>query len=86
MLVSNGQADVFLTYCTNALQAKAEVAALQIVAIPEPLAVGADYGLTVIAAARPEAERFARFVRSDAAQAILVRHGFAAATQTKDSR
>ena len=85
-LVSTGQADIFLTYCTNALQAKGEVSALQIVAIPEPLAVGADYGLTVVAGARPEAETFAQFVLSGPGQAILVRHGFAAATQAKDSR
>jgi molybdate transport system substrate-binding protein len=78
-LVSSGQADIFLTYCTNALQAKGEVPALQIVAIPAPLAVGADYGLTVIAGARAEAERLARFVLSPPGQAILVRHGFAAA-------
>ncbi len=86
MLVSNGQADLFLTYCTSALQAQAEAPALQIIAIPEALAVGADYGLTVIAGARPEAERFAQFVLAAPGQAILVRHGFAAATQAKDSR
>ncbi len=85
-LVSTGEADVFLTYCTNALQAKGEVPALQIVAIPEDLAVGADYGLTVIAGARPEAEAFAQFVLSGPGQAILVRHGFTAAIQPKDSR
>ena len=82
-LVSSGQADLFLTYCTNALQAKSEVAALQIVAIPEPLAVGADYGLTVIGGARPDAERFAQFVLSAPGQAILVRHGFAGATEAR---
>ena len=53
---------------------------------PRELAVGADYGLTVIAGARPDADRFAQFVLSGAGQAILVRHGFAAATQAKDSR
>jgi len=86
LLVSDGRADLFLTYCTNALQAKAEAPALQIVSVPEELAVGADYGLTVIAGARPEAERFAQFVLSEPGQAILVRHGFAAATKAKDSR
>jgi len=79
LLVSNGQADIFLTYCTNALQAKNEVPALQIVAVPEALAVGADYGLTVVGGARPEAGRFAQFVLSAPGQAILVKHGFAAA-------
>jgi hypothetical protein len=41
----NRQSDIFLTYCTNALLAKAEVPSLSIVAIPKPLNVAADYGL-----------------------------------------
>jgi molybdate transport system substrate-binding protein len=75
-LIEKGDADVYLAYCTAALLAKAEVPALQIVQIPEALAVGADYGLTVIKGARPEAERFAQFVLSPAGQAILAKHGF----------
>jgi ABC-type molybdate transport system substrate-binding protein len=82
-LVRTGQADIFLTYCTNALQAQAEVANLQIVAIPEALAVGADYGLTVVAGARPEAARFAEFVLSGTGQGILQRAGFTPAKETK---
>jgi molybdate transport system substrate-binding protein len=50
------------------------------------LAVGADYGLTVIAGARPEAERLAAFMLSGPGQAILARHGFTAAIQAKDAR
>ena len=34
----------------------------------------------------PDAARLAQFVLSPAGQAILVRHGFTAATQPKDSR
>ncbi|MGH8681632.1 MAG: molybdate ABC transporter substrate-binding protein [Burkholderiales bacterium] len=82
-VVASGQADIFLTYCTNALSAKAEVPSLQIVAIPGELAVGADYGLTVISGARPEAERFARFVLSNAGQDILKRYGFAPVKEAK---
>jgi len=77
-LVAEGKADIFLTYCTNALQARAENAAQQIVQVPADLAVGADYGLTVLKGARPEAERFAQFVLSPAGQAVLAKHGFAA--------
>jgi molybdate transport system substrate-binding protein len=76
-LVAEGKADLFLTYCTNALQAKQENAALQIVQVPEPLAVGADYGLIVLKGARPEAAKLAGFVLSPAGQAILAKHGFA---------
>jgi ABC-type molybdate transport system substrate-binding protein len=77
-LVEKGDADLYLAYCTAALQAKAEVPALQVVQIPEALAVGADYGLTVIKGARPEADRFAQFVLSKAGQEILAKYGFSA--------
>ena len=75
-LVSDGRADIFLTYCTNAADAKRENPALQVVAVPPPLAVGADYGLTVLKDARGEAGRFADFILSQEGQAILARHGF----------
>jgi len=75
-LVEKGDADLYLAYCTAALQAKAEVPALQIVQVPGALAVGADYGLTIVKGARPEAERFALYVLSPAGQAILAKHGF----------
>jgi molybdate transport system substrate-binding protein len=54
-LISQGAADIFLTYCTNALAAKKENPTQQIVALPDALAVGADYGLTVMADASPGA-------------------------------
>ncbi|HKA39919.1 MAG TPA: substrate-binding domain-containing protein, partial [Burkholderiales bacterium] len=77
MLLEKGKADIFLTYCTNALQARKENPAFRIVDVPPALAVGADYGLTVIKGSKPQAERFAQFVVSRAGQAILVKHGFA---------
>jgi ABC-type molybdate transport system substrate-binding protein len=77
MLVSEGKADIFLTYCTNALQGRREHPALRIVEVPAALAVGADYGLTVVKGAKPQAERFARFVLSREGQDILAKHGFA---------
>ena len=76
MLVERGDADVFLTYCTNALEAKREVPALTVVQVPEALGVGADYGLTLIKGARPGAERFAAYVLSAPGQEILSRYGF----------
>jgi ABC-type molybdate transport system substrate-binding protein len=56
---------------------------LQIVAIREAPAVGVDYGLAVIAGARPEAIRSVQFVLSDPGDAILKRYGFTAAKETK---
>jgi ABC-type molybdate transport system substrate-binding protein len=76
-MVADGKADLFLTYCTNALQARDENPGQQIVQVPEALAVGADYGLTVIKGVRPQAERFADFVLAPVGQAILARYGFA---------
>jgi molybdate transport system substrate-binding protein len=77
-LVAEGKADIFLTYCTNALAAQKENAGQQIVALPDALAVGADYGLTVTANASPTAYRLALFVLSPEGQRILARHGFSA--------
>jgi molybdate transport system substrate-binding protein len=79
IIVEKGEADVFLTYCTGALQAKAEVPALQIVQVPESYAVGADYGMVVLKEARPGAEAFARYMQSLPGQAVLAKHGFSPA-------
>src|SRR5262249_27019063 len=78
MLVSQGRADLFLTYCTNAVAATKENPGQRLVALPDALAVGADYGLTVMSAASPQATRFALYVLSVDAQRILASHGFAA--------
>jgi ABC-type molybdate transport system substrate-binding protein len=43
----------------------------------ESLAVGADYGLTVITDASAAAGRFAQFILSPAGQKILTTYGFA---------
>jgi len=75
--VAEGRADIFLTYCTNALAAQKENPEQQIVALPDNLAVGADYGLTVINEAPPAAQRFADFIMSPEGQKILTSHGFA---------
>jgi molybdate transport system substrate-binding protein len=80
MLIAEGKADLFLTYCTNAMEAKKDVAGAQIVALPDELAVGADYGLTVIANASPDAYRFAMTILSADAQRILAKYGFSAPT------
>jgi molybdate transport system substrate-binding protein len=78
VLVAEGKADVFLTYCTSALAAKRENPALQVVDIPATLAVGADYGLAVAPAAGAEAYAFALFILSGTGQRILASQGFAA--------
>lgn len=76
VLLAEGQADIFLTYCTNAIVAARENPGQRVVALPQPLAVGADYGLTVMNGASPAALDFARFILSDEGQHILAGHGF----------
>jgi len=77
ILVAAGEADIFLTYCTGALVAQRENPGQQIIALPDELAVGADYGLTVVNGASANAERFAKFILSQEGQDILAKHGFA---------
>jgi molybdate transport system substrate-binding protein len=78
MLMDEGKTDIFLTYCTNAREAQAQNPGQQVVALPDELAVGADYGLTVLAGASPQAYQFAMFILSTDGQRILAKHGFAA--------
>lgn len=75
-LVEEGAADIFLTYCTNALLAQRDVPAQKVVQIPPDLAVGADYGLTVLTGAAGAAGLFADFILSPAGQAVFEKQGF----------
>jgi molybdate transport system substrate-binding protein len=80
MLVAEGKADLFLTYCTNAREALAQNPTQQIVDLPDALTVGADYGLTVMSGASPQAYAFAMFMLSADGQRVLARAGFTAPT------
>ena len=77
MLIADGKADLFLTYCTNAREAASQHPGQQVVALPDELAVGANYGLTVIVGAPARAYDFALFILSAGGQRILASHGFA---------
>jgi ABC-type molybdate transport system substrate-binding protein len=77
-LVAGGQADIFLTYCTNAVIAVKEHAALRSLTLQADIAVGADYGLTVMKGAGAMGEGFADFVLSTEAQRVFSRFGFRA--------
>src|SRR5215470_7070525 len=69
--VAEEHADIFLTYCTNALAAQKENPGQQIVNLPDNLAVGADYGLAVLSSSSAVAKQFANFIMSPDGQAIL---------------
>lgn len=75
-VMDSDKADVFLTYCTNAVAARHEVGSLQVVQLPEALAVGADYGLSILSPDDPRAVRLATFILSPSGQAILADYGF----------
>ena len=83
-VLDSDQADVFLTYCTNAVLAKKEVPALQIVQVPQALSVGADYGLIVLDGAPAGAWKLAMHILSPAGQSILAEYGFDAAALPKE--
>jgi ABC-type molybdate transport system substrate-binding protein len=77
-VMTEGRADLFLTYCTNAVLARRDTPDLEIVQVPPALSVGADYGLTLLSADKPAAAKLALFVLSPAGQTILDGYGFAA--------
>jgi ABC-type molybdate transport system substrate-binding protein len=82
--VIESRADLFLTYCTNAMAAAAELPGARMVQLPEALAVGAEYGL-VVPGERPGAARLGLFILSPQGQMILARHGFEAPTLPKET-
>jgi ABC-type molybdate transport system substrate-binding protein len=75
-VMETGKADLFLTYCTNAVLAQKELPSLQIVQIPKELNVGADYGMILLEDAPAPADDLAGFLLGEAGQAILAKHGF----------
>lgn len=78
MLVATGQADVFLTYCTNAVIAIGEERSLQLVEVPPAINVSAEYGLAVRKGAPPSAQAFADDLVGGAGQGALRKAGFLA--------
>jgi molybdate transport system substrate-binding protein len=76
--LASGEADIFLAYRTNAQPLAKEQPGIAMLRLPDQLAVGADYGLTVLNKASPNGYHFAMFILSPQGQAILARHGFAA--------
>jgi ABC-type molybdate transport system substrate-binding protein len=76
MLLTAGRADMFLTYCTNAIEALKEDPSLGKVSLPDRLAVGASYGLTVSTTAPASAYRFAMYILSADGQRALAKFGF----------
>ncbi|MFG3596121.1 substrate-binding domain-containing protein [Bradyrhizobium sp. RDI18] len=71
--------EVVLLHAAGSLRAaQRENPAQQIVQLPDALAVGADYGLTVLNEASVPSYNFALFILSAEGQRTLAKHGFAA--------
>lgn len=77
-LVASGQADAFVTYCTNASAARREHPQLQVLPVPEVVNVSAVYGLVVLNPATALAQAYTQFVVGPQGQAVLAAHGFSA--------
>lgn len=75
-VMTEDRADLFLTYCTNAVLARRDTPELRLIPIPDALSVGADYGLSVLASDQPNAVRLALFILSPEGQDILADYGF----------
>lgn len=76
-LMDTGQADVLLTYCTNAAVVAREVPRMAVLAVPPALEVGADYGVTA-QVGDAGAARFVQLLLSAPGQATFARFGFGA--------
>ncbi len=82
--VLEGRADVLLAYCTAGREAAAEAPGITTVEMPPELAVGAEYGLTVLRAGNAQtALPLALYMLSTDGQAILARYGFDAPLSLK---
>jgi molybdate transport system substrate-binding protein len=75
-VIESGEADIFLTYVTNALPVVAASPKIESVPLPPVLSVGADYGLTVVNRRRAEAWQLAMFILGIDGRRILAKHGF----------
>jgi hypothetical protein len=83
-LIARGEADLFLTACTNAAVAVRQVPDVQRVQLPPALAVGADCGVAVVSGPRAgDATTLVAFILSPAGQAVLERHGFSRSAAPK---
>lgn len=71
--LKNGDADLFLGYCTIGRGSGQKL--FETVALPDSIAVAADYGLIVLH--EGAASRLAQFILSEQGQAILAKFGFA---------
>ncbi|MEO8386951.1 molybdate ABC transporter substrate-binding protein [Polaromonas sp.] len=76
-LITEGRADLFLTYCTNAVAVRKEVPRMSVVQMPPALQVSAAYGLTA-RSGDGAAAQFSAYLLTPEAQDVFRRFGFGA--------
>ncbi|MBN8938977.1 MAG: extracellular solute-binding protein [Rhizobiales bacterium] len=75
------KADILLSYCSGHAEVMRDVPGLVSRRLPAALDVTAVYGLAALSQ-RPETQRFALFLLSEAGQSILARHGLLPVVET----
>ncbi len=75
-ILESARCDIFVTYRTNAIKALRELPELGQLDLPPKLAVAADYGLTVLKSAPPEAQALAEYITGPEGRDIIGRFGF----------
>jgi molybdate transport system substrate-binding protein len=76
-LITEGRADLFLTYCTNAVAVRKEVPRMNVVQMPPALQLSAAYGL-IARSGDAAAGQFAAYLLTPEAQEVFRRFGFGA--------
>jgi len=74
--IAAGDADMFLTYCTNAELARQENPQLRVVRLPADLVVAADYGIATRKDAATGATAFVDYLRGPAGRRVFAAYGF----------
>lgn len=72
------QADVFVSYCTNARSAQKVESAIRFIEVPREFNVTANYSIGIAPNASDGAREFLRFVLSERARPVLAALGFSA--------
>jgi molybdate transport system substrate-binding protein len=75
-LLREKRADIFIAYCSAGPDFIAQLPDAKLVSLPPGLATGADYGMTVLTGAGPNAARLALYILSQAGQKVLAASGF----------
>jgi len=76
----DGTVDVFLAYCGGRSRLEGQVANLTVIALPDNLRVGPEYGVALLKGAPPQAAVLMLYILSPAGQATMAQHGFTPVT------